>query len=79
MPFHAAEQHNKKQNSDLAERSDIPRRLLFISSAGKSAKGGPSERLPFLLVRFLWASKENEQTRLSKLIIIRRYGKSGCR
>jgi hypothetical protein len=32
-----------------------------LSSAGNFAKGETSERLPFLLVRFLWASKENEQ------------------
>jgi hypothetical protein len=35
-------------------------RPFFVNCAGKSAFGGPSERLPFLLVRFLWASKENE-------------------
>jgi hypothetical protein len=52
MPFHAAEQQSEKQKNDSAERSDIPRRLLFASSAGQSAKGGPSERLPFLFCSF---------------------------
>jgi len=33
-------------------------------SAGKSRFAGPSDRAPFLLVRFLWASKENEQKQL---------------
>jgi hypothetical protein len=41
--------------------SDFPKRPLFSSSAGESRIAGPSKRLPFLLVRFLWASKENEQ------------------
>jgi len=66
VPFHAAEQRNKVQINDLAERSDFPRRLHFMSSTGKFAAGKPSERLPFLLVRFLWASKENEQLKLKE-------------
>jgi len=61
LPFHAAEQRSKEWKNDSAERSDFPKRPLFVSSAGKSATGGPRERLPFLLVRFLWANKENEQ------------------
>jgi hypothetical protein len=68
VPFHAAEQRNKVQINDSAEYParghklrDFPRRLHFMSSTGKFAAGKPSERLPFLLVRFLWASKENEQ------------------
>ena len=62
MSFHAAEQQNKKQKNDSAERSDFPRRLLFVGSAGKPRCARPSDRLSFLLVRFLWTSKENEQT-----------------
>jgi len=34
---------------------------VFCEQRGKSAKGRPSDRLPFLLVRFLWANKENEE------------------
>lgn len=61
MPFHAAEQWSKKEINDLAERSDIPRRLLFASSTGKFDEVEPSDWLPFLLVRFLRANKENER------------------
>ena len=61
MPFHAAEQRSKMQTNDSAERSDFPRRLLFVSSTGAPAESRTSERLPFLLVRFLWANKENER------------------
>jgi hypothetical protein len=38
----------------------VSQRPADSRSTGKSAKGGPSDRLPFLLIRFLWASKENE-------------------
>ena len=38
MPYHAAEQQNKKQKNDSDEHPnvgcDISRRLLFMSSAG---------------------------------------------
>jgi hypothetical protein len=33
MPFHAAEQRNKKLKNDSAELRDFSRRLLFVSSA----------------------------------------------
>ena len=48
MPFHAAEQRNKVRKNDSAERSDFPKRPHFVSSTGKFAPGGPSERLHFL-------------------------------
>jgi len=48
LPFHAAEQRNKVQNNDSVERSDFPRSLHFMSSAGESAISRPSERLHFL-------------------------------
>jgi hypothetical protein len=54
------------QINDSAERSDFPRRLRFASSTGHPAISGTSERLPFLLVRFLWVSKENEQLKQKK-------------
>ncbi|KPJ99486.1 MAG: hypothetical protein AMJ60_04885 [Desulfobacterales bacterium SG8_35] len=38
----------------------VSQRPADSRSTGKSAKSGPSDRLPFLLIRFLWASKENE-------------------
>jgi len=33
-PFHAAEQRSNERKSDSAERSDIPKRPLFMSSEG---------------------------------------------
>jgi len=60
LPFHAAEQRRKKRKNDSAEQSDFPKRQLFASSARKPRNAGPNERLPFLLIRFLWANKENE-------------------
>jgi hypothetical protein len=57
MPFHTAEQRSEKQKNDSAERSDIPRRLLFASSTGQSARGGSSDWLYFF-GSFLCASKE---------------------
>jgi hypothetical protein len=41
------------------EVGEFPRVPDLLRSAEKSE--GPSDRAPFLLVRFLWASKENEQ------------------
>jgi len=61
VPSHAAEQQNKERNNDSAERSDFPKRPPFMSSAGDSAESGTSDWLSFLLVRFLWTGKENEQ------------------
>jgi len=54
LPFHAAEQHSKKQKNDSAELGDFPSRLLFTSSAGQSRNAGPSDWLPF---GFFLASK----------------------
>jgi hypothetical protein len=45
-------------------------RPFFVSSAGQFRITEPSERLHFLLVRFLYASKENEQ----KNNLLRYYG-----
>ena len=71
MPFHAAEFRGKERISDSAERSDFPmspvlckeRRMSIVGSsifADNSRDAGPSDRLHFLLVRFLYASEENE-------------------
>jgi hypothetical protein len=67
MPFHAAEPHSKKQKNVSAEhplKGAIFRGVCFLRAAQGSRR--PSDRLPFLLVRFLWGSKENE--RLRKLL-----------
>jgi hypothetical protein len=71
MPFYAAEQCRKGRNSAGTCLSHFKWRVLqrpaFPSSTGKSRiYAGPSERLHFLLVRFLYASKENEQIKRSK-------------
>jgi hypothetical protein len=50
-PFYVAEQRSKKLKNDLAERSDFPRRRLFVSSTGLSRCAGPSNWLPFSLLR----------------------------
>jgi hypothetical protein len=47
--------------SESASGGRVSQRPVILSSAGDSAESGTSDRLPFLLVRFLWASKENEQ------------------
>jgi hypothetical protein len=61
LPFHAAEQHSKKQKNDSAERSDFPRRLLIASSTGQFDAVEPSDWLPFLF-RF-WANKNEQKTK----------------
>jgi hypothetical protein len=65
LPFHDAEQRSKERTSDSAEYpalrgTTFRRRPLLASSAGQSDTVGPSDRLHFLGVRFLYASKENE-------------------
>jgi len=58
MPFHAAEQHSKERKNVLAEQSDFPKRPLFVSSAGMSAVGGPSERCHFFWFVFFGQAKK---------------------
>ena len=65
MPFHEAEQHSKErqkrfggenrlsESSALCEQRKVIRILRISSEAA-------SDWLPFLLIRFLWANKENE-------------------
>jgi hypothetical protein len=50
---------NYSRRSFLSPFGEFPRVPDLLRSAEKSE--GPSDRAPFLLVRFLWASKENEQ------------------
>jgi len=59
LPFHAAEQRSKKLKSDSAERSDFPMSPVLCEQ--HRVAEGQVNRLPFLLVRFLWAIKENER------------------
>jgi hypothetical protein len=68
LPFHAAEQHSKKQKNDSAEYPargyklrDFPRRLLIASSTGQFDAVEPSDWLPFLF-RF-WANKNEQKTK----------------
>jgi len=58
MPFHAAEQRNKERFNASAEQSDFPKRPLFESSTGHSAKSGTSEQDAFSLVRFFGQTKK---------------------
>jgi len=62
IPLAFAEHHRtgRKRNFHLFERSEFEN-----SRHGREAQGSPKGRIlevPFLLVRFLWASKENEYT-----------------
>jgi hypothetical protein len=60
LPFHAAEQHKLKQDKVSAERSDFPKLLFQLSSAGQSGFAGPSERLHFFwFVFFMQVKKMN--------------------
>ena len=53
---------SEAKNEKATRRSETTFRCrpFFVSSAGKSDAVGPSGRLHFLLVRFLYARKENE-------------------
>jgi hypothetical protein len=42
--------------------------VFFETAPGSSLKREPSEWLSFLLVHFLWTSKENEQIKKSQAI-----------
>ena len=57
MPFHAAEQHNKKQKNNSAERRDFPRCLLFVSAQGSQPQAVQVIGCLFF-GSFLWANKE---------------------
>jgi len=61
-PFHAAEQRSKERKSDsvIAKRHpDVARSLR--AAQGSRPKVDQVIRLHFLLVRFLYAGKENER------------------
>ena len=58
MLFHVAEQRNKEQINDSAERSDFPRRLHFVSSAGQSRIMRDQVNGCTFFGSFLYASKE---------------------
>jgi hypothetical protein len=42
---------------------DFPRRLLFVSSAGKSACGRPSDRFPFLFRPFSFGQAKKKDNK----------------
>jgi len=48
------------KNSGLFERSEFPEFRQIQKGGGYPDEGGARNWAPFLLVRFLWASKENE-------------------
>jgi len=50
----------RRANCLIRRRRGVFARPVRSRSAGQSE--GPRDRVPFLLVRFLWASKENEQS-----------------
>jgi hypothetical protein len=53
-----------KKEKSFGGAKRLSEAAFFMSSTGFSAEGGTSGRLPFLLVRFLWASKENERAKV---------------
>ena len=69
MPFHAAEQHNKKQKNNSAERRDFPRCLLFVSAQGSQPQAVQVIGCLFfaasLLVRFFAPFKTGYKGKLS--------------
>ncbi|MEJ2033577.1 MAG: hypothetical protein P8Y63_11175 [Deltaproteobacteria bacterium] len=63
----AAEQHRncrkRRSNCLSPRRGRVFERPAVSSSAGHPPQAGKGHRAPFLLVRFLWANKENERNR----------------
>ena len=51
-----------KRGFALFERSEFAKPRQHRGAQGIPPSAGQMTRVPFLLVRFLWASKENEQT-----------------
>ena len=64
----AAQQRAEQRLGGASIGATFRCRPFFVSSAGESDTVGPSDRLHFLLVRFLYASKENEHN--TKRILI---------
>ena len=54
---------NKPNFAETQERSDAVKLGWFSALAGKFVR-----KVPFLLVRFLWASKENEQSPIKQYV-----------
>ncbi len=58
MPYHEAEQRNKKQKNDSEEHPfkgcDISRRLLYMSSAGQPGGDGPAVKRRVIGCLFFW-------------------------
>jgi hypothetical protein len=56
-----APQKLPKKEFELSERSEFSNSRQFRGAQGIPPEAGQVTGVPFLLVRFLWASKENER------------------